>query len=86
MSSFARFVSAIDFYSRQLNSSRAGRVACRIDLVSQTIRASTSISASLSFQFFSCAPCCESQVHHLCHQPMRAKDGLAALRKSYGPI
>jgi len=53
MSSFARFVSAIDFYSRQLNSSRAGRVACRIDLVSQTIRASTSISASLSFQFFS---------------------------------
>jgi hypothetical protein len=37
MSSFARLVSAIDFFHANQTGSRAGRVACRIDLVSQTI-------------------------------------------------
>jgi hypothetical protein len=84
MSSFARFVSAIGLFTPTERLIRAGRVACRIDLVYET----TSV-LGLRFPFrsvFSCVLCSWKPVHHLCQQAQNVEDGVATHRKSRGPI
>src|ERR1700675_832907 len=78
MSSFARLVSAIDLLTPTEQVAEPVVLPAESTWSRRQSCASTSISASLSFQFFGCVPCCEVQVHHLCQRTLWARDDLAA--------